>query len=64
MTNGDVRVDRTEVALDTADFLFEDLVPEPRLEFTLSQGRRCHAHRVLSTTQQDLQIISVSYILR
>ena len=50
----DSRVDGTEVALDTTDFLLEDLVPEPRLEFTLSQRGVCDVHCILTTTKQDV----------
>lgn len=50
----DSRVDGTEVALDTTDFLLEDLVPEPRLEFTLSERCCRYAHGILSTAEEDL----------
>ena len=42
------------MTLDTPDFLLEDLVPEPRLELSLPQGRSGDAHCVLTTTKQDL----------
>ena len=49
-----VRVDRTEVTLDPADFLLEDLVPEPGLEFTLPKRRRRHTHSILITPEKDI----------
>jgi hypothetical protein len=54
--NADSRIDRPEVALDTADLLFEDLMPETSLELTLAQRGRCHTHGFLSTAQQNLEI--------
>lgn len=49
-----VRVDRAEVALDSSNFFFEDLVPETRLE--LSLPKRCcgDAHRVLAASEENL----------
>ena len=38
----------------STDFLFEDLVPEPGLEFTLSQRGGCDVHGILTTTKQDV----------
>lgn len=59
----DSRVDGSEVALDTPDLLFEDLVPEPRLELSLPEGGRCNAHGVLATTEKHLctQISTAGY---
>jgi len=49
-----VRVDRSEVTFHTANFLFEDFVPESCLELALSQGCRRDVHSLLATTKQDL----------
>jgi len=50
-----VRVDRTEMAFDTPNLLLKHLVPEPRLEFSLAQRRRCNTHGFLTTTKQNLR---------
>ena len=50
--NSNARVDRTEVTLDAADLLLQDLVPESRLELTLPERGRRDTHRVLTTTEQ------------
>lgn len=44
---------RTEVATDTANLLFENLVVEPRLKLSLPGGCSCDVHGGLSTTQND-----------
>lgn len=44
-------VQGTEVATYTADLVFEDLVIESSLEFTLTGGGRCDFHSGLTTTK-------------
>ena len=53
----DARVHGTEVTLDTADLLLEDLVPEPRLELALPEGRRRDAHGILTTAEQNIRLV-------
>lgn len=52
-------VDRTEMALDTADFLLEDLVPKAGFEFTLAERGGGNAHGVLSTAEEDVWSLGV-----
>ena len=42
------------MTLDAANLFFEDLVPEPRLEFTLPKRGRRDTHRILSTTKEHV----------
>lgn len=49
-----IRIDGTEMALDTANFLLKDLVPEPGLKFTLTQRGCSDIHSLLTTTQEHL----------
>ena len=51
-----VRVDRTEVTLDPADFLFENLVPESGLKLALPERRRRDAHSILTTAEEDIRL--------
>ena len=51
-----VRVDWAEVALDPADFLFEDLVPEPGFELALPKRCRGNAHSILTTSEKDIRL--------
>jgi hypothetical protein len=46
-------VERTEVTLDTSNFLFEDLVVESGLEFSLTLRGCCDFRSGLTTTQDD-----------
>ena len=50
----DLRVNGTEMTFHKSYFLFEDFVPEPSLEFTLSEWSGRHAHSVLSTAKKNL----------
>ena len=45
------------MSLDTPDLLLEHLVPESALEFTRTLRSRRHAHRILSTTKNDLGLV-------
>lgn len=51
---GNVRVDGSEVALNTPNLLLKYLVPEARLKFALACRGRRHTHRFLTTTQENL----------
>lgn len=42
------------MALDAPNFLLKDLVPEPRLEFTLPKRCCSHGHGILTSSHQDL----------
>lgn len=48
------RVEGTKVALDAADFVLEDLVVEPRFEFTLASMCCCHFRCRLTATQNNV----------
>ena len=48
------RVDWTEVSFHSPYFFFKNFVPEPRLEFALSQRCGRDTHGFLPTTKQDL----------
>jgi hypothetical protein len=50
-----VRINRTEMTLDTTDFLLEDLVPEACLELALAEARRRDVHRILATAEQHVR---------
>ena len=41
------------------DFLLENFVPKPRLEFALPQGRGRDTHGFLPTTKKNLQMALV-----
>lgn len=50
-------VEGTEVATDTADLVFEDLVVEAGLEFTLASGGGGDIHGGLTTTQNHVVLL-------
>jgi len=50
-------VEGTEVAADTADLVFEDLVVETSLEFTLASRGGCDIHGGLTTTQNHVVLL-------
>ncbi len=56
--NVDIRVDRTEVALDAPNLFFKYFVPKPRLKLALAQRRCCNTHCLLTSPQQDLLELS------
>lgn len=56
--NDDIRVDRTEVALDASNLFFKYFMPKPRLKLALAQRRCCNAHCLLTSSQQDLLELS------
>lgn len=50
-------VKRTEVATNTADFVFEDLVVETGFEFTLAGGGGRDIHGGLTTSQDHVVLL-------
>lgn len=50
-------VEGTEVATDTADLVFEDLVVETGFEFTLASRGRRDIHGGLTTTQDHVVLL-------
>ncbi len=51
-------VERTEVTLDTANLVLEDLVVETGLEFTLAGGGCSDIHSGLATSQNNVVLLS------
>ena len=47
------------MTFNSANFILEDLVPEPGFEFTLTKGCGCNTHGFLAATKQDLRLDSV-----
>jgi hypothetical protein len=50
------------MTLDTSHFLFKDTVPEPRLELSASSRGGGHAHGILSTADNDLEVAGHSVL--
>lgn len=50
-------VERTKVTTDTANLVFENLVVETGLEFTLASGGSCDIHGGLTTTQNHVFLL-------
>lgn len=50
-------VEGTEVTTDTANLVFENLVVETGLEFTLASGGSCDIHGGLTTTQNHVFLL-------
>ena len=50
-------VEGTEVATDTANLVFEDLVVETSLEFTLTSGGSSDIHSSLTTTKNHVFLL-------
>lgn len=48
----------TEVTADTPNLVLEDLVVEPRLEFTLARGGRGDVHGGLATAEDDKVLLA------